>query len=613
VIDASGKPGSNLLSGILQWLGDYDECQSIGEAHYCLLLSSGAQIKPQNTPIPITKPINISGLRWGLCVPRNCSPVALLLTMGYELRNYVSFNPYLTTVECDSEDHPYSSSAIVVIVLCSVIALWVVLATTVDYFDDSLKVFCRMNSIQGGSSCETSDESQEHSTLLGSTKSIKRNPVLSEFFLAFSLVRNIPKLLDTTSNARNISCLHGIRTLSMMWVILGHCYFFWIITYNIDNLEEASNLPLQFAFQAVANAFFSVDSFFFLSGLLVMYLSLQQMDKTSGHFPWIKFYIHRFWRLTPTLLFALLIYWKLLPYMGNGPLWPSFYSNKNCDKYWWTNLLYINNFHPKYEDNCMGWTWFLAADTQMYILSPIVILPAYFFSILGLFPLMVLLVAVLITIAAIVTVNEFPANVASFKRLPGGGGSIAYENMVYVRFYTRAAPYLIGMAVGYYLARRDRYKRVWSNKLISLIVWLAAFALGITVVYGLYDYNHGHQYPQVASTLYLTFSSALWGVCLAWVVYACTTRNAGIINDILSWRAWFPLSRLTYSAYLLHPVILLLYIGSLKDLVFIDNLHTAYFFVGITGLSYACAAVLSLCVEYPMAALEKAILQTIRV
>ena len=60
VIDASGKPGSNLLTLVWQWLGDYDECQSIGpqEAHYCLFESAYANISvlPQNnTPSAIKK------------------------------------------------------------------------------------------------------------------------------------------------------------------------------------------------------------------------------------------------------------------------------------------------------------------------------------------------------------------------------------------------------------------------------------------------------------------------------------------------------------------------------------------------------------------------------
>jgi peptidoglycan/LPS O-acetylase OafA/YrhL len=81
-----------------------------------------------------------------------------------------------------------------------------------------------------------------------------------------------------------------------------------------------------------------------------MYLGLQQMDSTAGHFPWIKFYVHRLWRLTPTYTVALLIYWKLMPYIGDGPLWANVSDNTNCDDYWWTNLLYINNFYPKYND-----------------------------------------------------------------------------------------------------------------------------------------------------------------------------------------------------------------------------------------------------------------------
>ena len=49
----------------------------------------------------------------------------------------------------------------------------------------------------------------------------------------------------------------------------------------------------------------------------------------------------------------------------------------------------------------------------------------------------------------------------------------------------------------------------------------------MTVVYGLYGYEHGDAYSQAVSSLYLTFKSCLWGVCLAWVVYACSTGNGG--------------------------------------------------------------------------------------
>ena len=54
--------------------------------------------------------------------------------------------------------------------------------------------------------------------------------------------------------------------------------------------------------------------------------------------------------LTPTYAIALLIYWQLMPYFADGPLWMALYDDKQCDHYWWTNLLYINNFHPDYSN-----------------------------------------------------------------------------------------------------------------------------------------------------------------------------------------------------------------------------------------------------------------------
>ena len=48
-------------------------------------------------------------------------------------------------------------------------------------------------------------------------------------------------------------------------------------------------------------------------------------------------------------MFVILFYVYIFPFCGDGPLW--FQKAKgvgieNCKNYWWTNLLYINNFYP---------------------------------------------------------------------------------------------------------------------------------------------------------------------------------------------------------------------------------------------------------------------------
>jgi hypothetical protein len=43
-------------------------------------------------------------------------------------------------------------------------------------------------------------------------------------------------------------------------------------------------------------------------------------------------------------MIVLMTFGCLHMYMGNGPLWPeNMDSAINCKKYWWTNLLYVNN------------------------------------------------------------------------------------------------------------------------------------------------------------------------------------------------------------------------------------------------------------------------------
>ncbi|VDM72441.1 unnamed protein product [Strongylus vulgaris] len=53
-----------------------------------------------------------------------------------------------------------------------------------------------------------------------------------------------------------------------------------------------------------------------------------------------------------------------------------------CKKYWWRNLLYINNFFDV-EENCYAVTWYLAVDTQLYFVAPIFLITLFISPIAG--------------------------------------------------------------------------------------------------------------------------------------------------------------------------------------------------------------------------------------
>lgn len=51
-----------------------------------------------------------------------------------------------------------------------------------------------------------------------------------------------------------------------------------------------------FMMQAIFNAAVSVDTFFFLSGTLVAYLTFKELDRSKGRINWFMFYVHRYIR-----------------------------------------------------------------------------------------------------------------------------------------------------------------------------------------------------------------------------------------------------------------------------------------------------------------------------
>lgn len=94
--------------------------------------------------------------------------------------------------------------------------------------------------------------------------------------------------------------------------------------------------------------FISVDSFFFLSGLLLSWVGMKEIVKRHGKvFRMIpKMYFHRYIRLTPTILFVMLFVMTLLKYFGDGPLWDQYLEGASyeCTKTWWINLFYVQNY-----------------------------------------------------------------------------------------------------------------------------------------------------------------------------------------------------------------------------------------------------------------------------
>lgn len=105
--------------------------------------------------------------------------------------------------------------------------------------------------------------------------------LVRRFLLNFGLYHNISSLFDTTTPRDYLECLDGIRFFSMSWVFMGHfLQFFVLLAFPIRNWSWFYHSCSQsYAFDAVRNPWVSVDSFFLISGILVSYLTLKELDR----------------------------------------------------------------------------------------------------------------------------------------------------------------------------------------------------------------------------------------------------------------------------------------------------------------------------------------------
>ena len=167
---------------------------------------------------------------------------------------------------------------------------------------------------------------------------------------------------------------------------------------------------------AILNGFPSVDSFFLISGVLLAYLTLKELEKTKGHVSLPIFYIHRYLRLTGTYIIIIGFHTTLLRQMCFGPQCSKLADAvEGCTTDWWKNILYINNFGGGQGGEnfalCIGQTWYLANDMQMFLISPLIIWPLFFLPAIGIL-WSILLTIGSILIPTILTVTEdWPATV----------------------------------------------------------------------------------------------------------------------------------------------------------------------------------------------------------
>lgn len=138
-------------------------------------------------------------------------------------------------------------------------------------------------------------------------------------------------------------------------------------------------------------------------------------------------------------------------------------------------------------------------------------------------------------------------------------------------------------------------------------------SLGLTTLFSIFFWNSADfKIPQVITAIYASTFRFCWSISVLWFIYVLNIERDGLIYNFLTWSGWLPISRLTYSAFLFHPLIIWLHFGTIEHRLSYNHLEFIRMFSSNVVLSIILALITSLIFESPMVNMQKLIFKNLK-
>ncbi|KAL7646951.1 UNVERIFIED_CONTAM: hypothetical protein RMT77_002208 [Armadillidium vulgare] len=608
--DSWGKIPDGIIFGNIRVLGMYEECLKIQGSVTPLLNNSKISFQGKYCKIHyrygLTETVELENrsrisilpfpISYATCIPSVCSDEDFMVSLNQTLNE---IGRKLESLDCHEEGRSnhakFDGFDAFVCSLLGLLALLVVIGTIID--ENNLKHY------------ETTPGRKlilEKLRCFSATKSFKST---------FKYRRN---------NERSITCLHGIRVIAMIWIMICH--------QGVNDLKFAINNTHVFKFQSekyiaqlLFNAYQVAEIFFCISGIVLSYrlfpAILEGKDLSAKIF--LKKFtfslLRRIVRLLPSIFTVATFTSTIIRFLGFGPRSSVLDElSQKCRKYWWKDPLFVDNLiHDDdvkiiTKSDCLHHCWYTSIEMQLFLIVPFVFLPRIYNKLNGFLWLFFLTLMSQIIPLIIMIINEFPPIPFPYTAVQE---NYEYFSKYYEVPWCRSAPWFIGIWTGIILVKYPhKLKRL--TKVQVVIGYVVVTIFFILLMFGLYRYNHveksRHQseMPTWLAAIYGFFSKPILAFCVSWVVVTCHKNQAWYVNAVLSWWGWQPLSRLTFCMYLVGPVVQIWWASTLYVPIYITYMSEAFRFSGAFFLNFIIAFFLSILVEQPFLRLTNNIRST---
>ena len=169
------------------------------------------------------------------------------------------------------------------------------------------------------------------------------------------------------------------------------------------------------------------------------------------------------------------------------------------------------------------------------------------------------------------------------------------------------------MTTAFFIAKRSSLLSSYISNKVSCFFWIIALISTTSLAFGQWgQYSNAYVTPAYAHALYNALSRTLWALAIGWIVIACMVNKAGPVVHFLNWSAWSLLSRLAYTAYLIHPLVILFYLQTSRRSFHATDITMTWFFFGTVCVTYFISALFSIIFESPILSLQREYLKARR-
>ncbi len=334
--------------------------------------------------------------------------------------------------------------------------------------------------------------------------------------------------------------LDGLRALAILLVISFHSWYFlqFVLPTTEAFLAFSDSLPWVLGF--IRRGDLGVDIFFVLSGYLLSWQLFRKRLKT-GHVDLKRFYAHRFFRIYPLYLIALLVAaidsGITLKMLGN---------------------LLAYNIWTDASNIIIPWTWSLSVELEFYAIVPLLILLVRSGTTLALLSTASGLLTVGWSYWVLTAHPQLAAHSLIDLKLAGQNDDIAlFYKYLYVAMPVRLSQFTFGMAGAWLVLNRASYLSKIGGATKVFLVLFILIGAGLPLVHNPFT-NLTDTYRPIVY-FELLFGRVSFAAAIAMMIALLHANTLPRLKIFLSLRFLEPIARFSFSMYLFHP--LFIYVG----------------------------------------------------